>query len=135
MEAFTDALRHELGPFGIRVIAIRPAFIATQFNPTAQKFSSEIAVTSTGDYSRISNAALEGLGRLWKSVSPIEPESVADLIVDAVFSEAFYAANAIGPMASELLKERSRLDDDAWKDIVEDTIRTERTFGLMMHSS
>jgi NAD(P)-dependent dehydrogenase (short-subunit alcohol dehydrogenase family) len=122
MEAFTDALRHELGPFGIRVVAIRPAFIATQFNPTAQKLTADIASGTTSDYEMISKSALLGLTRLWQNVKPLKPESVANLIVESIFSESFHAAYSIGPMAEDFLNERARLDDDEWKDALEEKL-------------
>ena len=41
VEAITDALRIEVRPFGIRVVAIRPGFIATEFN--------DVVTAETGD--------------------------------------------------------------------------------------
>lgn len=114
VESFSDALRHEVAPFGIRVVAMRPAFIATEFNTVAKKMSEKIAAHATPDYIPVVEKSTGGLGKMWAEVQPIAPDEVASLIVHAAFSEKPHAAYAIGPMSEEFLRMRIELGDDEW---------------------
>lgn len=114
VEAFSDALRHEIAPFGIRVVVIRPAFIATEFNAVAQKMSEKIALHAIPDYKPVVEKSTGGLCKMWKEVTPLSPDEVASLIVQTVFSEKPHAAYAIGPISEEFLRLRAELGDDEW---------------------
>lgn len=114
VEAFSDALRHEVAPFGIRVVAVRPAFVATEFNKVAKQMSDAIAGNAILEYQPIVERSTGGLGKMWAEVKPISPDEVAALIVDAAFAEKPSAAYAIGPMSESFLSKRTELDDDQW---------------------
>ncbi len=115
VEAFTDALRHEVAPFGIRVVALRPAFIATEFNTVVNEMSAEFTSRVSEDYQKIAETAKATLGQMWADIELFEPGVVADVITQAIFSNHPNAAYAVGPMTEEFLSERARLDDDAWR--------------------
>jgi NAD(P)-dependent dehydrogenase (short-subunit alcohol dehydrogenase family) len=114
VEAFSDALRHEIAPFGIRVVTVRPAFIATAFNAVAKRMSEKIAAQPLSDYRAVVERCTEGMGKMWAEAQPISPDEVAALIVDAVLSENPHAAYAIGPMSEDFLRRRNELGDDEW---------------------
>ena len=119
VEAFTDAMRHELSPLGIRVVSIRPAFIATEFNVVANRMSAEFVHDTIEEYRQISATARDKLNAMWAALKPLEPEAVADLILEIIGSNEPRAAYAIGPTAEEFLSQRKRLNDDEWKEFLD----------------
>lgn len=122
VEAFSDALRHEVAPFGIRVVAIRPAFVATEFNTVARRMSDVIAANAIPEYSPVVERSTGGLGKMWAEVTPISPDEVAALIVRAALAEKPRAAYTIGPMSESFLKRRTELDDDEWAAFLDNTM-------------
>jgi NAD(P)-dependent dehydrogenase (short-subunit alcohol dehydrogenase family) len=48
-EAVTDALRLEVAPFGIKVVAIRPGFVATEFNDAANRITGDLMAKTATD--------------------------------------------------------------------------------------
>ena len=115
VEAFTDAMRHELAPLGIRVVSIRPAFIDTGFNAVANQLSGERVPPAAEEYSKLSTIAQDQIGKMWAKLDRLAPEAVADLIMKIIASECPQASYAIGPTAEEFLTERVKLNDDEWK--------------------
>jgi NADP-dependent 3-hydroxy acid dehydrogenase YdfG len=119
VEAFTDAIRHELSPLGIRMVSIRPAFIDTEFNAVANQMSAEFVPDAVVEYQRISAITRDKLNAMWAELKPLEPEAVADLIMEIIRSDNPRAAYAIGPTAEEFLSQRIRLNDDEWKEFLD----------------
>ena len=119
LEAFTDAMRHELAPLGIRVVSIRPAFIDTGFNAVANQLSGERVPHAAEEYSELSTIAQDQIGKMWAKLDRLAPEAVADLILEIIKADNPKAAYAIGPTAEEFLTERVRLNDDEWKAYVD----------------
>ncbi len=115
LEAFTDALRHELAPLGIRVVSIRPAFIDTGFNAVANQLSGERVPHAAEEYSKLSTIAQDQIGKMWAKLDRLAPEAVADLMMKIINSDNPNASYAIGPTAEEFLAERVKLNDDEWK--------------------
>ena len=115
LEAFSDAMRHELAPLGIRVVSIRPAFIDTGFNAVANQLSSECVPNAGEEYSQISTIAQDQIGKMWAQLDRLAPEAVADLILKIIKSDNPNASYAIGPTAEEFLTKRIKLNDDEWK--------------------
>lgn len=120
VEGFTDALRHEAAPLGIRVVSIRPAFIATEFNTVTNEKSAAFASRTADDYRKIAETAKESLGQMWASIKLCEPKAVAEVITEAIFSENPKAAYAVGPMTDEFLSKRAELDDDEWRTFMDE---------------
>jgi NADP-dependent 3-hydroxy acid dehydrogenase YdfG len=119
VEAFTDAMRHELSPMGIRIVSIRPAFIDTEFNAVANQMSAEFVPDAAADYQRISTIAQEKINTMWSELKRLDPEAVADLIMEIIKSDNPRAAYAIGPTAEEFLSQRMGLNDDEWKEFLD----------------
>jgi short-subunit dehydrogenase len=124
VEAISDAIRMELRPFGIRVVAIRPGVIATEFNEVGNQMSGDVMARTHADYKPVYEAAGAGIGKMFGGVSIPGPELIADLIVDAVLSDAPKTAYSAGLFSDEFLGQRARLDDDEF-----DQFLTEK-FGL-----
>lgn len=114
IEAISDALRMEVRPFGIRVVTIRPGVIATEFNETANRLTGDLLSRTDPDYKPVYQAYGAGMAKLFSNVSIPGPESIADIILEAVLSDSPKAVYAAGPFVEEILGQRFRLDDDAF---------------------
>ena len=87
VEGITDALRIELAPFGIRVVAIRPGPIATEFNEVGNKLTGDLMARTDPDYKPIYQAAGSETGKMFADLSIPGPDLIAKLILEAVFSD------------------------------------------------
>jgi short-subunit dehydrogenase len=101
LEAVTDSLRMEMRPFGIRVITIRPGVIATEFNEVGNQMTGDLMARTDPDYKPIYQAAGAGVGGIFAGVTIPGPELIADLILEAILSDAPKAVYAAGPFVEE----------------------------------
>jgi len=114
VEGITDALRLELAPFGIRVVAIRPGPIATEFNEVGNKLTGDLMARTDPDYKPIYQTAGAATGKLFAGLSIPGPDLIADCILQAVLSDAPRAVYSAGPLSEDFLGKRAELDDDAF---------------------
>ncbi len=114
VEGITDALRLELAPFGIRVVAIRPGPIATEFNEVGNTLTGNLMSRTDPDYKPIYQTAGAATGELFAELSLPGPDLIADLILQAVLSDAPKAVYSAGPLSENFLGKRARLDDNAF---------------------
>lgn len=125
VEGITDALRMELAPFGIRVVAIRPGPIATEFNEVGNKLTGDLMARTDPDYKPIYQTAGAATGKMFAGLSIPGPDLIADLILEAVLSDAPKAVYSAGPLSEDFLGKRANLNDDAFHRFMMDK------FGLM----
>jgi len=118
VEAISDALRHEVRPFGIRVITIRPGVIGTEFNEKANQLTGDLLSRTDPDYKPFYQAYGAGMAKLFSNVSIPGPELIAHLILNAVLSESPQPVYAAGPFVDELLRERLRLSDEEFFELL-----------------
>lgn len=114
VEGITDALRLELAPFGIRVVAVRPGPIATEFNEVGNKLTGDLMARTDPDYKPIYQTAGAATGKMFAGLSIPGPDLIADLILEAVLSDAPKAVYSAGPLSEDFLGKRANLDDDAF---------------------
>jgi len=114
VEGITDALRMELAPFGIRVVAIRPGPIATEFNEVGNKFTGDLMARTHPDYAPIYQTAGAATGKIFAGLSIPGPDLIADCILQAVLSDAPKAVYSAGPLSDDFLEKRASLDDNAF---------------------
>lgn len=112
VEAITDALRMELSPLGIRVVAIRPGPVATEFNEAAKRRTGDLISKTDPDYKPFYQATAEKTEEIFADVSIPGPESIADLILEAVFASTPKPVYSEGPVNEMFLGNRTRFDDD-----------------------
>ncbi len=113
VEAFSDALRLEVRPFGIRVVTIRPGPVATEFHAVAQEWD-QPSGQMIQDYLPVLGAAGKATKVLLESLQMARAEDVARVIVEAILSDAPAAAYTVGPLVEDMLTERMQLSDDAF---------------------
>jgi short-subunit dehydrogenase len=112
VEGITDSLRIDLAPFGIKVVAIRPGPIATEFNEVATALTGDLMARTDEDYKSIYQTAGAATGKMFADLTVPGPDLVADLILEAVLSDAPKATYSTGPFSEEFLGKRANLDDD-----------------------
>ena len=122
LEAITDSLRMEVRPFGIKVITIRPGVVATEFNDVAAQMTGDLMARTADDYKPVYQAAGAGVGSMFAGLTIPGPELIADLIIEAVLSDAPKTVYAAGPFVKEILGKRFELDDEEF-----DRFWTEKT--------
>jgi short-subunit dehydrogenase len=111
VEAITDALRIEVRPFGIRVVAIRPGFIATEFNDVATTETGDLFARTDPDYKPVYETSGKGIGSMFAGVTVPGPDLIAKIIVDAVLSDSPEGVYHAGLFAEEFMENRTKLDD------------------------
>jgi short-subunit dehydrogenase len=114
IEAISDALRIEVRPFGIRVVAIRPGAIATEFNEVANQLTGDLMARTDPDYKPLYQGAGAAVGKMFAGMSIPGPEIVAKVILEAVLSDSPKPAYTAGPLCEDMLGPRARLDDEAF---------------------
>jgi short-subunit dehydrogenase len=117
VEAVTDALRIEVRPFGIHVVAIRPGFTATEFNEAAARMTGDLMSKTDPEYKPLYEASGAAVGKMFVNATVPGPEVIADLIMEAVESDSPRAVYSGSFLSEEFLGRRAALDDDdfdAW---------------------
>ena len=122
VEAITDALRIEVRPFGIRVVAIRPGFTATEFNEVATRLTGDLMARTDPDYKPLYETSGATVGKMFVNATVPGPEVIADLIMEALESDSPRAVYSGSFLSEEFLGRRAALDDDAF-----DTWLSEKT--------
>ena len=121
VEGFSDSLRVELRPFGIRVVLIEPGPILTEWNEIARDSLLEHSGrTAYGEYARKAHAVLTEYDRPGRASTP---EEVADKIVKATLAKRPAARYPVGKGARTITTSRDLLPDRVFDEVVS------RTFG------
>ncbi len=114
VEAISDSLRMELRPFGIRVVAIRPGFIATEFNDVAGQMTGDLMARTPADYKPLYQASGAAVGKLFANATVTGPEPIAELVLQAVLAEKPKPVYSGGFLSEEFLSKRFSLDDEGF---------------------
>ncbi len=109
LEATSEALAHELAPFGVHVTLIEPGIVKTAV------FENSAQMTYWDKKSPYLNL-LRRSGKFYKAGlrNPGLPEDVARLIVDAVKSERPPLRVIAGEDARQLIEGRQNMSDEDW---------------------
>ncbi|MGD2126447.1 MAG: SDR family NAD(P)-dependent oxidoreductase [Desulfobacteraceae bacterium] len=114
VEAISDALRIEVRPLGIRVVTIRPGFIATEFNEAANRLTGDLLARTDPDYKPLYQASGAAIGKMFVNATVPGPELIAKIILEAVLSDDAKIAYSAGFMSEEFLERRFGLDDEGF---------------------
>ena len=113
LEAYSDAMRLELAPFGVKVSLIEPGTVKTEFYVNQMMLFAGPPDTVYADfYNELANYGIaihEGKNRAGKAI--ITPDEVATVIEKAVTSPNPKARYAVGRLARGLLALRRYLPD------------------------
>ncbi|MCF6376446.1 oxidoreductase [Nocardioides KLBMP 9356] len=121
VEGFSDSLRMELRPFGIKVVLIEPGPIRTEWNEIAR--DSLLERSGDGAYADHARRAHAVLTRFDEPSRASTPEEVADKIVKAAVARRPAARYPVGRGARVITTSRDLLPDRVFDEVVS------RTFG------
>ncbi|NRQ31170.1 SDR family NAD(P)-dependent oxidoreductase [Nonomuraea sp. NN258] len=113
LEAYSDSLRQEMRPFGVRVVLVRPGIIRTEFEQDTPR---ELRETSGhGPYAELAERfAAKTEQSFGGKVRASDPAVVARAIAGIVESADPKPRYAVGYMAKTLLRLNRILPDRAW---------------------
>ncbi len=111
VEAISDSLRIEMRPYGIHVVVIRPGSTASELEQAGAKMSAGYMVKSNPDYQPLYAAIGSKLREQYAHMVQTQSAQIADLILEAVFSEAPKAVYTLGP-GTEVIEKRKTMGDD-----------------------
>ena len=103
-----------MAPYNIKVVAIRPGAIATEFGQVAEKMTGDLLARTDPDYRRFYKTTREAVDKLFADRTISKPDLIAELIIAAVETESPQAVYAAGTLSEEFLGQRSDLDDGAF---------------------
>jgi NAD(P)-dependent dehydrogenase (short-subunit alcohol dehydrogenase family) len=87
LEATSDSLRHEVRPFGVRVIIVEPSFIQTNIENAAIQLGAEYRpLMEKGPYAAVYGGFFRGWSK-HKAASKTSPEDCAEIVLAALRSE------------------------------------------------
>jgi NAD(P)-dependent dehydrogenase (short-subunit alcohol dehydrogenase family) len=117
LEAYSDALRNEVGPFGIRVIVIEPGGIASEWSDIAMEQGERLS--GAGPYQRL----VKAMSKINEQVTLPGPAVISDLVVKALRAKRPRARYHGGYMAGPMLFLKRWLSDRMFDKLVLRTFR------------
>ncbi len=109
LEGWSDSLRIETSPFGIRVVVIQPGAIDTEFGPNA--IGPLLERSGSGPYRALAHRMAETTRRTFDSGKASPPALIADLIVKAIESPRPKTRYVAGHLARTIMATRKLLSD------------------------
>jgi NAD(P)-dependent dehydrogenase (short-subunit alcohol dehydrogenase family) len=122
VEGFSDSLRMELRPFGIKVVLIEPGPIRTEWNEIAR--DSLLDRSGSGPYASFARRAHAVMERFDEPSRASTPEEVADKIVKAALARRPAARYPVGRGARVITASRDLLPDRVFDEMVSRTYGT-----------
>jgi len=117
VEAITEALHYEVGPFGVRVAVIEPGAFTTEFGANA---IDAVAFDASSPYRDSADRFQAGLGTLSPEGDPADPQLVADAIVRVATDPDAPLRTVVGDDAELIMAVRTTTDFEGF----EQTMRT-----------
>jgi NAD(P)-dependent dehydrogenase (short-subunit alcohol dehydrogenase family) len=121
LEGWSDVLRMEIAPFGIRVIIVEPGAIATEWGGIARE--GLLATSGEGPYQEVAHA-FAGMISPEGKFSGSPASVVADTIVRAVTARRPRTRYVVGQGARPLLLARALLPDRVYDGLVRRVLRS-----------
>ena len=122
VEGFSDSLRMELRPFGIKVVLIEPGPIRTEWNEIAR--DSLLERSGDGAYAEWARRAHGVMERFDEPSRASTPDEVADKIVKAATARRPAARYPVGRGARTITTSRDLLPDRLFDEVVSRTYGT-----------
>lgn len=122
VEGFSDSLRMELRPFGIKVVLVEPGPIRTEWNEIAR--DSLLERSGSGAYASYTRRAHGVMERFDEPSRASTPEEVADKIVKAATVRRPAARYPVGRGARVITTSRDLLPDRVFDEVVSRTYGT-----------
>ncbi|HUC53529.1 MAG TPA: SDR family oxidoreductase [Candidatus Cybelea sp.] len=128
MEALSNALRHELYPFGIHTILIQPGYIMTNIESTAMQLAETYQERlKTGPYAHL-YASYLGKASSTRAQSKTTPEDCARIMLKAIAAPRPKARYGVTPLATFAKLAKWLLTDSAADRLIR------RRYGITRHN-
>lgn len=109
LEGWSDSLRLEVEPFGIRVVVIEPGLIETGFGAAASQ--GVLERSGTGPYAKVAQSVAAAMDRSYGHGQGTDPEVIADVVGNALKSARPKIRYAAGKYAKLMIGVRKWLGD------------------------
>ncbi|WP_333591948.1 oxidoreductase [Brevundimonas sp.] len=109
LEGWSDSLRLEVEPFGVRVVVIEPGLIETGFGDAASKGLLERS--GAGAYAKMAKGVAASMNRSYGQGRGTDPRVIADVVGDAVKARRPKTRYAAGRYAKLMIGVRKWLGD------------------------
>jgi short-subunit dehydrogenase len=116
LEGWSDSLRLEVEPFGVRVVIIEPGLIETSFGNAGQQGLMERS--KNGPYARIAEGVVKSMQTSYGQNRGTSPDVIADTVSKAVASSRPRTRYAVGAYAKPLIWMRKWLGDRIFDRII-----------------
>ncbi len=116
LEGWSDSLRLEAEPFGIRVVVVEPGLIETGFGDAASK--GLVERSGTGPYAKVAQSVAASMDRSYGRGRGTDPKVIADVVGDAVKSSRPKTRYAAGKYARLMIGVRKWLGDRAFDRLI-----------------
>ena len=116
MEGWSDSLRLETEPFGIRVVVIEPGLIETGFGSAASQGLLERS--ANGPYAKMAQSVAATMDRSYGNGQGTDPKVIADVVGNAVKSARPKTRYAAGKYAKMMIGVRKWLGDRAFDRLI-----------------
>lgn len=116
LEGWSDSLRLEVEPFGIRVIVIEPGLIETGFGDAASRGILERS--GNGPYAKIAQSVADSMDRSYGRGQGTDPKVIADVVGNAIKSPRPKTRYAAGKYAKLMIWVRKWLGDRAFDRLI-----------------
>ncbi len=116
LEGWSDSLRLEVEPFGIRVVVIEPGLIETGFGDAASK--GLVERSGAGPYAKAAQSVAASMDRSYGRGQGTDPKVIADVVGDAIRSARPRTRYAAGKYAKLMIGVRKWLGDRAFDRLI-----------------
>ena len=116
LEGWSDSLRLELEPFGIRVVVIEPGLIETGFGAAAS--TSILKHSGDGPYAKVAQSVAASMERSYGHGRGTDPKVIAEVVGEAVKSPRPKTRYAAGKYAKMMIWVRKWLGDRAFDRLI-----------------
>ncbi len=116
LEGWSDSLRLEVEPFGIRVVVIEPGLIETGFGDAASRGILERS--GAGPYGKLAQSVAASIDRSYGRGQGTDPKVIADVVGNALLSARPKTRYAAGKYAKLMIWVRKWLGDRAFDRLI-----------------
>lgn len=116
LEGWSDALRIEVAPFGIKVSIVEPGAINTEFSDVMNEPMLDLA--KGGPYQGLAERIAQSTAKYQRDSPNTRPEVIADVISQAIKSDSPKTRYAAGSMATQILLLRRVLSDKSFDRLI-----------------
>lgn len=116
LEGWSDSLRLELAPFGIRVVVVEPGLIETGFGDVVSE--GLLQRSGSGAYAKLTHAVATSTRNAYGQGRGTAPEAIADVVANAVAARRPRTRYAVGKYAKPLILIRKWFGDRVFDRVI-----------------